>query len=393
MRAMRGLREWISSGALAANEPLPSERALASRLRVDRKSLRRAIDALANEGIIREISPRTRIVAAADSAASGTKLLASSIVIVAPSLWAPDDSPPGWASQIIMGALQEIHDRGLNTYTVHPQQLDASIESLIAVRPQGFLLPELVGGPQRGDAEMAAALRAGIPVVAYGNAPELAALDRVCSDHADGSYRLTRWLMEHGCRRPAMLFSSDLELYWVKARRLGYERAMRDAKMEPLPMLHMEANNQLPKASSEEQAFDWSRRVITGYLTEAFDGAMNIDGVVVDSDSGAMTVGGACRLLGRKPGVDVLIAGYDNYWEYIYYRKLEPDAPQVTMDKRNFDAGREMVRMLLERRQGKLPAGPQTRVLKPELLETGRPDPSPHVAKRDDRARRSNDNG
>jgi DNA-binding LacI/PurR family transcriptional regulator len=94
-----------------------------------------------------------------------------------------------------------------------------------------------------------------------------------------------------------------------------------------------------------------------------------VDALLLESDGLAFPVAAACRLLGRKPGSDLLLAGYDNYaidleWE----RQQEPVGPSVTMDKRNSEMGREMVRLLLDRCQGRLPVGPQVRLVAPELI-------------------------
>ncbi len=77
---------------------------------------------------------------------------------------------------------------------------------------------------------------------------------------------------------------------------------------------------------------------------------------------------GACRLLGKEPNKEVFIVGYDHYWEDLLERRLEPTAPMTTVDKRNHVLGSELVRLLQERIEGNLPAQPQLRVVRSELV-------------------------
>ena len=44
--------------------------------------------------------------------------------------------------------------------------------------------------------------------------------------------------------------------------------------------------------------------------------------------------------------------------------------PVATVDKRNHECGRQMIRLLLERIEGRLPPEPQCRVVEPELIVT-----------------------
>lgn len=86
------------------------------------------------------------------------------------------------------------------------------------------------------------------------------------------------------------------------------------------------------------------------------------------TDGAAFIAAAACRELGFAPQRDVLIVGYDNYWLDCEERKWEKVAPLATADKRSMQMGRELVELAVARREGRLPASPVHRLVKPDLV-------------------------
>ena len=373
---VRRLKEWVDSGVLVRGMPLPSERALSTRLAVSRETVRRALEVLIHDGVIKTIGPRTRLVASRPVSTDtlGRGVMAHSIAVLAPSI-KPEEirhkHQPGWLFSFINGAHAEISDQGYNLISVHPGRVtDADLRRVITGCPTGVVCPEVVNYALAARQNWLQSLTsAGIPIVAYGNSPDVQSYDRVASDHDEGAYQLTQWLIARGCRRPAMFFSNEPHTYWVRGRRAGYERAMNEAGLTPLETITF---TQFEATRDREERFEKSRRQMVGYLVEHLQpraGGQPVDALLLESDGLAFPVAAACRLLGRKPGSDLLLAGYDNYaidleWE----RQQEPVGPSVTMDKRNSEMGREMVRLLLDRCQGRLPVGPQVRLVAPKLI-------------------------
>jgi DNA-binding LacI/PurR family transcriptional regulator len=64
----------------------------------------------------------------------------------------------------------------------------------------------------------------------------------------------------------------------------------------------------------------------------------------------------------------VLLTGYDNYWRDCQERQFEPAIPAATIDKNHVQLAADLVRLLKERSEGKLPDAPQTRCLSPKLI-------------------------
>ena len=78
----------------------------------------------------------------------------------------------------------------------------------------------------------------------------------------------------------------------------------------------------------------------------------------------------ALRLLKRQPNRDVWLAGYDNFWRETEDNRIQTHsiAPCATVDKRNQQCGAEMMRLLRQRIEGKLPPEPQLRQVEPQLV-------------------------
>jgi len=93
--------------------------------------------------------------------------------------------------------------------------------------------------------------------------------------------------------------------------------------------------------------------------------------VMLASDGEVPPAAAACRLLGKRPREDVYLVGYDNYWSGTPWRPFEACGPQATVDKLNYQCGQEMVRLLMERVQGRLPGAKQCRVIEPKLVVLG----------------------
>jgi len=64
------------------------------------------------------------------------------------------------------------------------------------------------------------------------------------------------------------------------------------------------------------------------------------------ADAQVCQVAAALRKLGLVPQKDVLITGYDNFWEDLPERKWETTRPLATADKQNMEIGRRLVRLL-----------------------------------------------
>ncbi len=371
-RTEQQLRAWLERGVLKVGDRLPSERELALRLDVDRNSVRWAVAVLQREGLIRAQGPRTRVVAEPISQATVSPLMQNTVVVLGTvsgkEVSEADPAHLCWSDAIEVSAKRQITRLGLHYMSINPGRFDGRLpEDLACIRPGGIIVPELHRGAQDCIRSVLALSAAGISVSAYGGDPELACVDRVTSDHEKGAYDLTRWLIEHGRRRILMMWDGPAETdYWYAARRIGYERAMREAGCSPLPTLCTPPiSRHLPPVRA---GFIEESRKLVGHLIDYIVPEPTIDAIACLTDGVVYLMAQAIRLCGKEPGRDIALVGYDNYGQASPDRVFFPGVLAATVDKQYAPIGEELVRLLMDRIAGRLPEAPQCRVIPPQLV-------------------------
>lgn len=367
-RVIHSLKQWMTEGELSAGTPLPSERALSEQFQVNRGTVRRALQILQDEGLLRTQNGRTRIVTAQSQARTGA--LRTSVALLAPlfSELPSNENRAGRIEYIGRGALEAIRGIGKHAMSLNPDCLTREeVRQLASEQPFGVVITDIAANPARAVELAQWFSEAGVPVCSYGDMPANTGLDRVTSDQEDGCYQLTKYLISKGRRRILNFWSAPLDLYWNQQRTAGYERAMREAGLEPLAPVQMPP---FPVTNGDISIFQEGTRATVGYLVEHLVGPEPVDALMVSTDNDYFGVAAACRLCGKEPQQEVLIAGYDNYWVDDEKRAYEPTVPVATIDKRNKEMGTALVQLLADRVEGRLPEGPQRRLVKPALRVT-----------------------
>lgn len=368
MDIVHELKSWIDQGRMPPGAQVPAERELCAILHAKRPTVRNALKILEGEGLIRQVSPRTRVVA------ERPRLMANSVVVVSAMLEPRDvanQRQPGWLHTLAGAAREGVEQEGYNLVSIHPDRVtEQDLQRVLAGRPDGLLMPEINSRVEIKTRWLTSLHKAGIPVIAYGDKPELQPFDRVVSDHASGAYQLTQALIAEGRKRILMLFRATSDVYWVRARRAGYEQALREAGLQPLPLL-VSGRSVMGAAPDPLAAFDSERRHMVSYLMDYLGPLAKherIDALMVATDGDTYPAAAACRALGVEPGRDVLVVGYDGYWADSWEREFEPAIPWATIDKQNAKCGREMVTLLTQRIAGTLEQSPTVRVMAPSLI-------------------------
>jgi len=371
VRAFKTLKQWILEGRLPGGEKLPSEQALAASLKVARSAIRSALQQLEDDGLVRPEGKRGRIVI--QSAEPVASVMNQTVGVLGfETLTIPGyQRSSGWEIYVQVGTLEAIRKAGLHALSLNGNLMTADqITRLVADRPRGCIVRSEAAQGVNGLNLLEALKGGGVPTVVRGFSPELVeGFDTVASDHAAGSYKLTRWLIERGCRRVLRYWSVDqmpAKGGWLTQRDLGHERAMQEANLPIIPAIRTAyARSTDPTADH----FEISARLAVGNLLEHFQHPQGIDAILTPSDGDTFNVMRAIRILGKVPGKDVLVAGYDNYFrDLTHERHNETVDPVATVDKQNIRAGEELLKLLLARVAGELPPVPQLRLIEPELV-------------------------
>jgi DNA-binding LacI/PurR family transcriptional regulator len=247
--------------------------------------------------------------------------------------------------------------------TVGAEELaHAGAEAAVLVHVSGVLvLPsaiDLAGGVAQR------AKKLDIPVAIGTGDPDFASFDRVFCDHHVGAAMLVRWLISRSFSRIRFVSGIRQDAWWTHARLAGYNRAMSEAGLTPLPRIR--ARIEAP-IMWDEGEFETAVRQMVGFLIEPLLGAHPAEAILATNDWEARLIARAARLLGRIPGRDIAIVGYDNSWD-THLRDWEPYAPCATIDQDWASHGDQLATLIDDRMAGRLPLQPQERCVKPRLV-------------------------
>lgn len=367
--AIRTIKKWIQEGSIARGMPLPSERELAERLDVSRETVRRALRVMEKDGIVAKRGPRTRIVANMSPKNINEGLLQNTVIVLSTgSSTVPEHRDTGWIDALTQGVLEGTDISGRHNILLQAKRFwSEDPAQLIQGRPTAVMVPDLQGHEIKLVPQLRALAEAEIPTVVYGNRPEFQGYDRVTSNHHQGAYELTKWLIAHGAKRILQLgINPPLnDVYWMQERRTGYKQALREAGLEALPALPIPSS--LPDEGNPFSSSYANRiRLIAGYLIDYLCTGTPVDAIMCLSDGDICSVSAACRLHHKSVNKDIMLAGYDHFWDPRWTSFEEP--PLVTVDKLNRIMGIEMVKLLEQRLKGELPVEPQCRVITPRLI-------------------------
>jgi len=217
--------ERIASGEFAPDEAIPSERKLAELYGVSRITVVKALNELAQEGILERRHGKGTFVSASPQRIP-TQVAARKVVgFMAPVLTDP------YLFDVVRGVENAATSNGYHLVIICTNE-DAAHEAeyILGARQQG--LAGLVVYPMHGEPNRDAfeqALRAGVLFVLVDRYYTGMAVDYVVSDDEGGSYALTRHLLDLGHRRIAFVPWYEIQCTSVQGRLRGYQRALQEA--------------------------------------------------------------------------------------------------------------------------------------------------------------------
>ncbi len=346
----------------------PAERDLSKKLGVSFSSVHRAVVELEKELFIIKKSPRIRIIAEDSvSAAVKSDSLKNTIIFVSPKY--REDLPmyfkrPGWGYYNYIALLVAIQNKGFSAMMMTPEIFNSEIDMHLRNRPFGVVFSENSGLPPPPET-CSKLFNAGIPFVAYGDFP---GIDRVTCDHSSGTYELAKYLISRGSRRIALYIQEDHRNgYWIKDRLDGLKKATSEEGLDYLEPIY-----ELPlkgvTGRNEEEYFKARAAFSAGCLAPALLGSNPPDTLMLLSDWIVPQISTACEVLGKKPGTDILIAGYDNFYDETPDFRLNPALPVATVEKFLAESGRKMAEILFARAEGKLPPEPKRIMITPKVI-------------------------
>lgn len=358
-RVVRWLADAIVEGSLRPGDAVPSVSELAATLGMARNTVAAGLLEAERRHIVERRDPNAHKRYVPITAAQ----LASSTVCVLGALGSFADGTPAprWSdSYLALELVPCLSAAGKHVTILNGDVLtETDLDALFRTPPAGMVMTGTINEQPAAASAIARCRKAGIPIVVYGNAPELRSFDRAYVDHRAGAREITEWLLARGCRRIVPLFPSEPSKFWERERVGGYAEAMRAAGLEPLPHASL-GDDELKRDSVGGRRFRFFKALAMETIARLRrDGGL--DAVLCISDEWALVAIAAIRDLGLEPNRDILVAGYDNYTRGGQFEGLEEGRPIVTMDKRSDLTAADLSALLAARLEGRLPPEPQVR--------------------------------
>lgn len=335
------LRLRITDGQLGNAGQLPSEHMIAREFGVSRCVVRHAFGVLERDGLLLRLPGVGRVA----SKAAMPKPLARDMILLIGSPPQREPTFSGYLGAIDSAAMAALGERGEGVLAMDLRAITPDrIERLVADPPKGVVVGPTIELHPDHVALVHRLAAAGAAVVVASDDVPWQAYDRVADDQEVGARTLTSHLLSLGRTRIALMAPPDNPNQWWLNRQRGYVAAMTEAGLTPLPPVPNQCVVERSGSLDPKNLADRSR-ASAGWLAGPLSAEGAPDTLIAVTDGDVFPLCEAGRLLGR----DLMIAGYDNYWNDAWEHTCSPNRPVATIDKDNPGIGRLLVRLLSER--------------------------------------------
>ncbi|MFN8503245.1 GntR family transcriptional regulator [Kouleothrix sp.] len=342
------LRAAIARGDYGAGQLIPSERELAARHTLSRTTVRRAIEALIDEGLLRRVPGSGTYVASPRAAAAEHATLG----LIVPSLANP-----------YFGELATAIERegqragyqlllGQSTLAGHSE---APYLARYAENPAVKGVIAIASGAEIAAEPYARLARAGKPFLFVVRQAETIAADSVATDHVGGARELMQHLIGLGHRRIAYIGVTHQARHYH-----GYLEALRAAGLPADPALQVSIAVDDLERGGEQGA----RALLTRGVA--------FTAVFAQIDIVAVGVLRALRAAGLRVPADISLVGFDNIPSAAHL-----DPPLTTVDHTVGEIGRLAVLLLQDRITGRYDGPARRVIIQPRLVLRGSAGPAP----------------
>jgi DNA-binding LacI/PurR family transcriptional regulator len=230
--------------------------------------------------------------------------------------------------QVLLGIEQAAAAQGFQVLLkpLEPEDGDGFMRLVLENHVDGIIL----SGPRQDEAELTRLHQAGLPVVLMGQLPD-SSLPFVDIDAVDGATRAVNHLIEHGHRRIGMITNASLAYTSAQQRRMGYQKALNEAGIEP----------------DDSLVYEGTYTPASGFkaMEKLLEVSLRPTAVFVASDVVSLGAIRAIKQAGLKIPQDLAVVGFDNIPLADYY-----DPPLTTVSipayELGWTAGERLVRLV-----------------------------------------------
>lgn len=349
---LNSLREQIASGEWKPDARLPTEAELSAALGVSRVTVRQALQAARDEGLIVSTPGRGTFVAQSGSTGRGSDFIG----YVVPHL------SSNFNVQMLVGAESVLKANGYQLIFCN-SEADLAEENRLLNRLDRDGLIGCIIQPVHSSSEnrvIARLARGRFPVVMVDRSLKGIETDTVISDHFRGGYVVTEHLIQQGYTDITYVCDQLLDLSSVTERLHGYQTAMLDHELRPSPPVVFNTAAELgynenvtaftaSSASTITEIAAWVRR------------ADRPQAIVAMNDLFGLLIYQAAHQAGLKIPDDLAVAGFD---DLDFAATLQP--AMTTVAQKPMELGSQAAELLIRRIRGD--RSPVTQIRLPSQL-------------------------
>jgi DNA-binding LacI/PurR family transcriptional regulator len=329
----------IASGDWPAGTQIPTEAELEARLQVSRVTIRQALSAAAEEGLVVRLPGKGTFV-------SGTGMSAAIhrpegfVGYVVPHL------SSSFNVQILLGVESVLKEKGYHLIFCNSEgelaKEDQLLESLETNRMCGYVV-QPVYAETNDRSVIRQAARGDRIVLIDRNIPGVQ-VDAVMSNHFDGGRQVVQHLIDQGYREIVYLAHEPVQLPSIAERLRGYQAAMTKAKLDPWAPFVVGGPIELGYLQDQHSP-TMHENLAVEKIADLLRGPARPEAIVAMNDLVAMLVFEAAEQAGLQIPNDLGIVGFDNL-------DCAVTSNLTTVCQRPYEIGSEAACLLLQRIHG-----------------------------------------
>lgn len=333
------IRARIASSQWPADTQLPTEDELEVNLQVSRVTIRQALSAAVEEGLIFRIPGKGTFVSRRETSTTITKT-DGFIGYIVPHL------SSSFNVQILLGVESILKDGGYHLIFCNSEgdlsKENQLLQNLETNKMAGYIVQPVY---THADDRTLFHIVSKVTRVVFidRNIPGMQA-DSVMSDHFEGGRQVVRHLIDQGYKNIVYLAREPIQLHSIAERLRGYQTAMTDFGMKPRSPFVVGGPIELGYLQDQNSS-TLHEKLVVEKISAFLRGAGRPEAIVAMNDLVAMLVLEAADQIHLRIPDDLSVVGFDNL-------DCANTMDLTTMAQRPFEIGSEAARLLLQRIRG-----------------------------------------
>ncbi|HEX9389455.1 MAG TPA: GntR family transcriptional regulator [Anaerolineales bacterium] len=329
----------IASGEWPTGTQLPTEAELEMELQVSRVTIRQALSAAVEEGLVVRLPGKGTFVSETETSTT-THRSEGFIGYVVPHL------SSSFNVQILLGVESILKEKGYHLIFCNSEgdfsKENQLLQSLESTRMSGYIIQPVYA--EANDRSWIRLASKGAQIVLIDrNIPGIQ-VDVVMSNHFEGGQQVVRHLIDQGYREIVYLAHEPIQLPSIAERFRGYQAAMTDAQLNPWPPFVVGGPIELGYLQAQKSPTLHENSAVEK-IADLLRGPARPEAVVAMNDLVAMLVLEAAEQVGLRIPDELGVVGFDNL-DCAVANNL------TTVAQQPYEIGSEAARLLLQRIHG-----------------------------------------